>query len=119
MIIATLYDEKNVFIKEKVDKLKEYTVTSEYIKNYNFKYISRINSNSKFDICIILSDDINQIGKYIDKIKDLKKCIIITGNFKTNHVLACIDITDNLSYINSPPQVILEKIIKVYEEGNY
>lgn len=119
MTIATLYDEKNEFIKEKVDRLKEYTITSDYIKDYNFKYISKINSNSKFDICIILSDEIEQINKYASKVKNFKKCIIITGNVNTNHVLACVSITDNLSYINSPPNIILEKIIEVYEEGNY
>ena len=47
MIVATLYDEKNEMIKEKVDKLKEYTITSDYLKEYTFKYINKINANSR------------------------------------------------------------------------
>ena len=119
MIVATLYDEKNERIKEKVDKLKEYTITSDYLKEYTFKYINKINANRRYDICIILSNEIDQINKYISKIKDLKKCIIVTSVLSTDHVLACINITDNLSYLNSPPNVILEKVIKVYEERNF
>ena len=48
MIVATLYDEKNEMIKEKVDKLKEYTITSDYLKEYTFKYINKINANSRY-----------------------------------------------------------------------
>ncbi|MDD3303453.1 MAG: hypothetical protein PHP54_00875 [Clostridia bacterium] len=117
MVVATLYDENEEQIKEKVEKLKEYTGISNYMKEYTFKYIRKINLNTKYDVCLIFSNDIERINKYITKINDLKSCIIITGNFKTDHVLACIDITDNLSYLNSTPSIILDKVVSVYEQN--
>lgn len=119
MNIALLYDKKDTDMEDKIQRMKEQTAHSKEIKNYDFRYITRITSKSECDIFLILTDEEAVLKTFEGKIKDKNRIVIVTGNLSTSYVLTCIDITKHLCYKNSTPEMILHKIIEVYEENKY
>lgn len=116
MNIYFSYDKNNEEFENKVIDLKDYIKNNSDI--YEMKILLKISQKTKCDMHIMLSNDIDEISKKFEKIKDSNKVIIITSNVETSHILKCIDFTSNLTYLGNKSEVILDRINKIYEENN-
>lgn len=119
-----MYDRQNEYFHKRVLEIKEY-IYSNY-KN-NIKIFDEIQLNKKFDLYVILSDNIIEIKKHINSIRDklnLKnkeknknKLVIITKNKQIDHIIKCVNITKNMYYLYSSNEYLINKFNTVYESN--
>lgn len=117
--IAFLYDRQIYRFHNRVDKIKNY-INSISSKDKKVSHLQTITDTKiKYDLYVILSDDIYEIEKYINmiKIKDKNKIIIITKNKQIDHVIKCINITRNMYYLYSSDEYLVKKIKNIYESS--
>ncbi|MEG2348099.1 MAG: hypothetical protein RSB67_00435 [Clostridia bacterium] len=115
MNIQLIYNKNNKEIKERLEILKKYI--KEECNEYCIKFFERQNEKNVIDIYLIISNDFEEIKQYEEKIKEKKKIAILTNNLDTIHILNCINISKTISYLESQPKNIVEKIIlKYYKE---
>lgn len=115
MNIYFVYDKNNIDFASKVDEIEEYI---EKNNKYQIKVLLKISQRVKCDLQIILSDDIDEISKKIEKIENKDKVLIMTSKLDTTYILKCIDLTENITYLGNTCDVILDRINKIYEENN-
>lgn len=114
MNILFLYDKNNKKFFERVDILTDYIKKNSSI--YEIKLLSRVTQKTNCDIYLVISDSIDEINKYFEKIKDKKKILLLTSNVEATHILNCINITKNITYLGNKCEIILDRISKLYEE---
>ncbi len=117
--IAFLYDRQIYRFHNRVDKIKNY-INNIIRKDKKVSHLQTITDTKiKYDLYVILSDDIYEIEKYINmiKIKDKNKIIIITKNKQIDHVIKCINITRNMYYLYSSDEYLVKKIKNIYESS--
>lgn len=117
--IAFLYDRQIGRFHNRVNKIKKYinNISKKDEKTPHLKTIT--DTKIKYDLYVILSDDIKEIEKYINtiKIKDKNKIIIITKNKQIDHIIKCVNITRNMYYLYSSDKYLLNKFLKVYKNN--
>ncbi len=84
------------------------------IKNLSkFNLVTTITKDTKIDMYVILSDDIEEIEKYVCNINNRKKpykLMIITSNTDTTFVLNCLEFTSYISYYKNDIEDLVKKI---------
>lgn len=90
-------------------------------------FIDDIKRNKKFDLYVIVSDDILKIEKYKELIfgksnknikeKNKNKLMIITQNKQIEHIIKCVNITKNMYYLYSSDEYLTNKFKLVYESN--
>lgn len=115
MNIFFKYNKNETKFEEKIIELKEYIEKNGNI--YNIKILSKSTSKSKCDLYIILSDKKDEIYKYLDKLEDKEKILIITSNITTSHILECVNITNNVTYLGNKSEVILNRIKSINDKN--
>ncbi len=104
--IYDLQDNKNILLIENIKEINEDAEGTERIN-----IIEKYNQRNRIDVFVIISNEIQQITDYIKNIKNkIHKILIITENLDTEHILKCIEITPNISYMNNKIENILNKI---------
>ena len=116
MNIYFIYNKEENKFTQKVDEIEEYIEKKG--NQYPIKILLKISQRVNCDLQIILSDDINEISKKIEKITDKNKVLIITSNIESIHILKCIELTPNVTYLGNKCEVILDRINKIYEQTN-
>lgn len=109
------YNKDEIEFENKVNSIKKYI--EENVELYDIKILSRITSKSKYDVYVIISNDLNEIYKYCKKIKDKNKILVITSNIDSSHVLGCIDITFNLTYFKNDNEYILKRLNEIFNKN--
>lgn len=112
MNILLIYNKKDEKLKNRASQIKEYIESNK--EQYNIKCVLRQGLN--VDLYIIISNNIDEIKKYSEKINDKEKIIILTSNINSGHILECIEITDNICYLKNKITSILDRINKIYEK---
>lgn len=115
MNIVFIYNKGEIKFENKIKDLKRFI--EENSNTYKIKILSKITNRQNCDLYVILSDDINDIYKHFDKIKSKERVLIITSNITAPHVIACINITNNITYLENSCEVILNRINKIYEKN--
>jgi len=114
MNIYYIYDKNEIKFENKINELKDYI--EENKNTYKIKTLTKLTSKTNCDIYIILSDDLDETNKQFEKLEEKEKVLIITSNISTSHILGCIDITSNVTYLGNSPNVILKRINNIYEK---
>lgn len=113
-----IYFEYNKDKKEFVDKVNSIKKYIEEYENLNkIKILSRITSKSKCDIHVIISNELTEIYKYCKNIKDKNKILVITSNIDAAHVLGCIEVTFNLTYLKKDDEYIVKRLNEIYSKN--
>lgn len=115
--IAFLYDRQKYRFHNRVNKIKKY-INNIISKDKKLSHLQNIaDTKIKYDLYVILSDDIKEVEKYINmiNIKDKNKIIIITKNKQIDHIIKCVNITRNMYYLYSSDEYLVKKIKYVYE----
>lgn len=116
MNIYFIYDKNEPKFSGKVDEIEEYIKKND--NKYQIKILLKISQRVKCDLQIILSDNIDEISKKIEKIENKNKVLIITSNIDAIHILKCIELTENVTYLGNKCNIILDRINKIYEKNN-
>lgn len=114
MNIYFIYDKNEVEFEDKVCELKEYIKENQ--NTYKVKVLSKLTNKANCDVYIVISNQIDEIYKYIEKYKIKENALIITSNLTASHILACIDITSNVTHLGNNCDVILKRINNIYEK---
>ena len=114
MNVYFMYDKNNEYIIEKIHKLKDF-IENRY-NTYGIKLLSRITQKTKCDIYVVISDNLEEITKYFEKVENKKKIILLTSKLEDSHILNCINITKNISFLGNKCEVIVDRVISLYEE---
>lgn len=109
------YNDNEKEFVNKINSIKSYIDENKDI--YKMKVLSKVTSKSRCDLHIIVSNDLNEIYKYAKKIEDKSKVLIITSNIQAAHVLGCIDITLNITYLKNENENILKRISDICEKN--
>ena len=116
MNVAVLYNEEDNEIKNIVNDFLEYYLNNTLRYSQKIKFISKITIRTKYEICLIFSDNIEEINEMINKNKIDSKIIIFTRNLNSEHILKCIQITNDICYMKNNLENIFEKIFVVIDK---
>lgn len=97
-------------IEENIKELVKDTVI-------NLSRKDKINVKVKADICVILSDDSEEVDIYFEKIRDKNKTIVLTNNLSSSNILNLIKNTKNVCYMKNDVRILVKKIYNVYLEN--
>lgn len=104
------YDEVTLKVEEGMkDIIKE--------KMINVKRKDKINTRTKADVYVILSDESEEIDVFYEKLKNKNKSIVLTRNLSSSHILNLINHTKNICYMKNDVRIIVRKIYDVYTEN--
>lgn len=115
MNILIMHDEKNEEINKFVIEFIEISNDISYAKKV--KCITKVTQKCKYDICMIVSNDIIEIKKYVEKLKKIDNIIIITSNLEAKHVVECISITADVCYLKKDIKTIIDKMLRRINES--
>lgn len=114
MNIYFIYDKNEMKFEDKVIKLKEYIKENQ--NTYKIKVLSKITNKTRCDIYIVLSNELDKIYEYFEKLENKEKVLVITSNVTSSHILGCIEMTNNVTYLGNDCSVILKRINGIYEK---
>ncbi len=113
MNVMFKYDIQNNKLFEDIKKIEKLT------QEKGITLLNEYNLRKKLDLLVIFSEDINEIHKYTDKIiNKVKYILIVTQNLKTEHILACIEITPYIIHFNCGTNKIVNKILEIGNKRN-
>lgn len=101
-------------------KIKKELLKKEVNKVCKIKFVSK--SSIDFDICIIISNDLefaytNCYELKVNNISD-SRIIILTSNLRSANIIGCLNITPYVYYIKANINSIIFKIIKIYQRNS-
>lgn len=118
MKIKILCDKDSELNKFKVNIRKEF-LKEEVSKKYKIKFVAK--SSKDFDICLIISNDLEFVYKNSYEFKSEESCntglIILTSNLRSANIIGCLNITPYVYYIKTKIDTIIFKIMRIYERN--
>lgn len=117
MDILFIYNLENKDYEEVTLKIEESMKEIIKEKMINVKRKDKVNTRTKADVYVILSDESKQSDAFYEKIKNKNKSIVLTKNLSSSHILNLINHTKNICYMKNDVRIIVRKIYDVYMES--
>ncbi len=114
LFLSEKEDAKEDITKKIEDALRNLLSKSNIDNVLKAKKSAVLNSRYKYNVYVILSDDIDYILKISSKIDSRNRIVILTNNLSKKHILECIKITPNVCHIQNEIDRIARKILSIY-----
>lgn len=111
--------DKERELNEFKTKLRKEFLKEEISKKYKIKFTTK--TSKDFDICIIISNDLEFVYKHSYDFKTEESCntglIILTSNLRSANIIGCLNITPYVYYIKTKIDSVIFKIMRIYERN--